>query len=104
MNRIGGDAWCYVRDRLIGRFRDFIQSKSDEVAAMMTARATQTSEATRRAAVLPLLANLDTEIALLDPRGRDQQRIATSPRLAAQQAGATEPAAHRLFDVVRTLA
>jgi len=63
-------------------FVDFIQSNSDEIAAMMTARATQTNEVTRCAAFLPLLANLDTEIALLDRRGRDQRRIATSPRLA----------------------
>jgi hypothetical protein len=55
-------------------FVDFIQSNPDELAARMTARATQTNEVTRCAASLPPLANLDIEIALLDRGGRDQRQ------------------------------
>jgi hypothetical protein len=76
MNRIGGDAWRTCGTDSVVEC-DFIQSNSDEFDAMMTARAGQTNEVTRCAEFLPLLADLDTEIALLDRR-RDQRRIATS--------------------------
>jgi hypothetical protein len=69
----------------------FTQSIADEIIAMMIARATDKHEVTRCAAFWPLLANLDNEIALLDRRGRDQRRIATSPRLAAEQPGSPSP-------------
>jgi hypothetical protein len=47
-------------------FVDFIRSTSDELAATMLERSTQTNEVARCAAFLPLLADLDTELALIE--------------------------------------
>jgi len=47
-------------------FVDFIRSHSDGLAATMLARSTQTNEVARCAAFLPLLTNLDAELALIE--------------------------------------
>lgn len=50
----------------VERFVDFVRSNSDELAATMLARSTQTNEVARCAAFLPLLADLDAELALIE--------------------------------------
>ena len=47
-------------------FVEFIRSNSDELEATMLARSTQTNEVARCAAFLPLLADLDAELALIE--------------------------------------
>jgi len=47
-------------------FVDFIRSNSDELEATMRARSTQTNEVARCAAFLPLLADLDGDLALIE--------------------------------------
>ena len=47
-------------------FIDFVRSTSDELASTMLARSTQTNEVARCAAFLPLLADLDAELALIE--------------------------------------
>ena len=47
-------------------FVEFIQANSDELEATMLARSTQTNEVARCAAFLPILADLDTELALIE--------------------------------------
>ena len=47
-------------------FDGFIRSHSDELAATMLARSTQTNEVARCAAFLPLLADLDADLALIE--------------------------------------
>jgi hypothetical protein len=47
-------------------FVDFIRSNSDELEATMRTRSTQTNEVARCAAFLPLLADLDGELALIE--------------------------------------
>jgi len=47
-------------------FVDFIRSHPDELAATMLARSTQTNEVARCAAFLPVLADLDAELALIE--------------------------------------
>jgi hypothetical protein len=47
-------------------FVGFFRSNSDELEAAMLARSTQTNEVARRAAFLPILADLDAELALIE--------------------------------------
>jgi hypothetical protein len=47
-------------------FIDFVRSTSDELVSTMLARSTQTNEAARCGAFLPLLADLDAELALIE--------------------------------------
>ena len=47
-------------------FVEFIRSNSEELEATMLARSTQTNEVARCAAFLPLLADLDAELALIE--------------------------------------
>lgn len=50
----------------VAEFVDFARSHSDELAATMVSRSTQTNEVARCAAFVPLLADLDAEIALIE--------------------------------------
>ncbi len=47
-------------------FVEFLRSASDHLAATMTARSTQTNEAARCGAFLPVLAEVDGEVALIE--------------------------------------
>jgi len=47
-------------------FVDFVRSNSDDLEATMLARSTQTNEVARCAAFLPVLADLDAELALIE--------------------------------------
>ena len=52
--------------RSVAEFVDFIAANSAELASTMSSRSTQTNEVARCAAFVPLLAGLDTEIALVE--------------------------------------